>query len=312
MHSKSIDGNSCLRESAIQLPYGRHFKAEMRLRIFELLSAIFCVLFWTCQSFSTFPRKFQQKSILAMGFFDSLFGGDKKSQSEGGIQPKEKIVVSAVADKVAAVKDRQANSLKGDNVDAALVRPLLAGTQLEFRAIQVSYRASKNGWNPAAFHKCVDNRGPAIVLATSSDGLVVGGYNPKGWAGSGANRPSIAAFLYVREKTSKPSDAVKLCKVGGADFAVGNDNQESGIYFGPDGLIIPLAAKPYGYPMIENNKMARSRLGSYYEKLPNSGKSVFAFGSGDRNGRLEGTLTEVLVFTGAYLDGETIPFAFPL
>ena len=248
-----------------------------------------------------------------MGFFDSLFKDDKKSQSEGGIPPKQQQnVVTVASDKVAAVKDRIAISVKGDNTDAAMVRPLLAGTQLEFRAIQVSYRASKNGWNPAAFHKCVDNRGPAIVFATSSDGLIVGGYNPKGWAGSGANRPSVAAFLYVREKSSKPSDAIKLCKVGGADFAIGNDNQESGIYFGPDGLIIPLAAKPYGYPMIENNKVARSRLGSYYEKLPDSGKSVFAFGSGDRKGRLEGTLTEVLVFTGVYLDGEIIPFAFPL
>ena len=59
-------------------------------------------------------------------------------------------------------------------------------------------------------------------------------------------RPSVAAFLFVREKSSKPADAIKLCKVGGADFAIGNDNQESGIFFGPDALVIPLVAKPYG------------------------------------------------------------------
>lgn len=289
-------------------------RIKMGLQMYSFFHFICCILIWRSNSFSplTNVRQFHQKNLLAMGLFDSLFGGDKKSQSEGVVPLKQKNAATAVSDKVAAVKDRLASSVQGDNADAALVRPLLAGTQLEFRSIQLSYKASKNGWNPAAFHKCVDNRGPAIVLATSSDGLVVGGYNPKGWAGSGANRPSVAAFLYVREKSSKPADAIKLCKVGGADFAVGNDNQESGIYFGPDGLIIPLAAKPYGYPMIENNKMARSRLGSYYEKLPDSGKSVFAFGSGGRKGLLEGTLTEVLVFTGVYLNDETVPFAFPL
>jgi hypothetical protein len=55
------------------------------------------------------------------------------------------------------------------------VRPLLAGTQLEDRALKIVYRSSKQGWNPAAFHKSVDKLGAAVVLCTSSDGLMFGG-----------------------------------------------------------------------------------------------------------------------------------------
>ena len=255
----------------------------------------------------------RQHENLAMGFFDFLTGSkqvqsdiDATRASSSSSKPK---LQGTPARDVEATKTRFAEPFKGDNSDAVLVRPLLAGTQLELRALKTVYRASKDGWNPKAFHKCVDSLGPAVVFATSSDGLFVGGYNPKGWSGNGANRPSIAAFLFVRGKGSKPSDAIKLNKVGGGDFAIGNDNQDSGIFFGPDALVIPLMAKPYGYPMIENSKMARSRLGSYYEKLPDNGKSVFAFGNGEKKNQLEGTLTDVVVLTGVYSQDEAIPFS---
>jgi TLD len=252
-----------------------------------------------CDSFSRLSRlsSLQTKSSLAMGLFDFFSGGDKKIP---------------VKDSSALETTQVATSVKSDNADAASVRPLLAGTPLESRALKVVYRASKNGWDPKKFHSCVDSLGPAVVFAVTSDGLIVGGYNPKGWSGSGDNRPSTAAFLFVREKGSTASDAVKLRKVGGADSAIINDNQRSGIYFGPDALVIPLTAKPYGYPMIENSKMARSRLGSYYEKLTDGTKSVFAFGGGDRKGLLEATLADVVVLTGIYSKDEVIPFSFPL
>lgn len=127
--------------------------------------------------------------------------------------------------------------------------------------------------------------------------------------GKGPERPSVSAFLFVREKYSKPSDSLKLCKVGGSGSAVINDNQESGIYFGPDALVIPLVANPYGYPTLVNSKMARSRLGSYYERLPDSSNSMFAFGGGVRKGLLEGSLTDITVFTGVYSEGEAIPYS---
>ena len=287
-------------------------KNSNRLVYVVFVASLLGEVFSFCQH-STMIGSIRQHKNLAMGFFDFLTGSketevdiEAPTSSPSSSRPK---LQGTPARDVEATKTRFAEPFKGDNSDAILVRPLLAGTQLELRALKTVYRASKDGWNPKAFHKCVDSLGPAIVFATSSDGLFVGGYNPKGWSGNGANRPSIAAFLFVRGKGSKPSDAIKLCKVGGGDFAIGNDNQESGIFFGPDALVIPLMAKPYGYPMIENNKMARSRLGSYYEKLPDNGKSVFAFGGGEKKAQLEGTLTDVVVLSGVYSKDEAIPFS---
>lgn len=265
-----------------------------------------------CSSFSHLFRLTSRRtqSSLHMGLFDFFTGGNKENPKKDSSALEKRQL--EFPEQYGATKNKVASSVTGDNADAAYVRPLLAGTQLESRALKVVYRASKNGWDPKKFHSCVDLLGPAVVFAVTSDGLIVGGYNPKGWSGSGSNRPSVAAFLFVREKASAASDAVKLCKVGGGESAIINDSIESGIYFGPDALVIPLVAKPYGYPMIENSKMARSRLGSYYEKLPDGTKSVFAFGGGGRKGLLEGTLTDVVVLTGVYSKDETIPFAFPL
>jgi TLD len=272
------------------------------MRILTYL-AVLCLtvisLLGKCDSFSNLSRlsSLRTKSSLDMGLFDFFTGGNRESPAK---------------DSSAVEISQAATSVKSDNADAASVRPLLAGTLLESRALKVVYRANKNGWDPKKFHSCVDSLGPAVIFAVTSDGLIVGGYNPKGWSGSGDNRPSTAAFLFVREKGSTASDAVKLRKVGGADSAIINDSQQSGIYFGPDALVIPLAAKPYGYPMIENSKMARSRLGSYYEKLPDGTKSLFAFGGGDRKGLLEATLEDVVVLAGVYSKDEIIPFSFPL
>ena len=47
------------------------------------------------------------------------------------------------------------------------------------------------------------------------------------------------------------------------------DKPDSGPKFGADGLNIPLR---------DGNRTAQSRLGSYYAKLPNGGRSLFAEG----------------------------------
>ena len=296
------------------------YKALVSMKCSTLLLlnyAFTLVCMGRCFSFpitkTIFAPAVSRQNTLAMGFFDFLTGSKPKVEEEVEVQAPTTVKKSQgpPARDVVATKTRFADPVKGDSADAASVRPLLAGTQLEFRPLKTVYRASKDGWNPKAFHKCVDSLGAAVVFATTSDGLFVGGFNPKGWSGGGANRPSIASFVFVRGKGSKPMDAIKLCKVGGGDFAIGNDNQESGIFFGPDALVIPLVAKPYGYPMIENNKMARSRLGSYYEKLPDGGKSIFTFGGSDKKSEFEGTLTDVFVLTGVYSKDEEIPFSTP-
>lgn len=44
----------------------------------------------------------------------------------------------------------------------------------------------KDGWKCSDFHRKVDNKGAALVVARTRGGAVCGGYNPDGaWAGGG-------------------------------------------------------------------------------------------------------------------------------
>lgn len=173
--------------------------------------------------------------------------------------------------------------------EAKLMRPLLKHTQLETRALNVVYDASKHGWNSAAFHTAVDGKGAAVVLATTRDGMICGGYNPKGWASLGGARPSVAAFLFYEQA---PGRFQKLQKVGGGGLACARDDPDFGISFGPDGLVIPLQPG--------RERLAHSKLGPYFERGPQQLESLF-------NGATE--LTELKVLVGRYEPGEDIPYS---
>jgi hypothetical protein len=110
--------------------------------------------------------------------------------------------------------------------------------------------------------------------------------------GYGEARGSIAAFLFVYKKglSELPS---KLRKVGGPSLAQ-QDLPESGPSFGADSLVIPLQGK--------TPKNARSKLGSYYERFPNGGNTLF----GKRGASVD--LKDLKVYHGVYGPDEYIPF----
>mmetsp|Transcript_16447 Transcript_16447/g.30561 ORF Transcript_16447/g.30561 Transcript_16447/m.30561 type:complete len:185 (-) Transcript_16447:601-1155(-) len=174
----------------------------------------------------------------------------------------------------------------------AALRPLLKNTNLEFRSLKLTYSANRDGWNPVAFHKKVDKKGGGLVVCTTTDGLICGGYNPKGWVGYGEARGSIAAFLFVY-KRGLSELPTKLRKVGGPSLAQ-QDLPELGPSFGADSLVIPLEKS--------NPKLARSKLGSYYERFPGGGNTLF----GKRGASVQ--LKDLKVFHGVYKEGEYIPF----
>ena len=62
-------------------------------------------------------------------------------------------------------------------------------------------------------------------------------------------------------------DILLALQVGGPNLAV-LDGAASGIRFGAEGLTVGLQAG--------NEKQAKSRLGSYYAKLPDGGRTLFA------------------------------------
>jgi len=160
-----------------------------------------------------------------------------------------------------------AGAVEGDSPEVALFRPLLAKTRLEKKGLRLAYDAEEHGWSPAAFHDRCDGYGAAVVLARSNGGAVLGGFNPQGWIGLSEDRDSNAAFLFTWPDGNTQAAAKKLPKVGGPNLAV-MDGRNFGMQFGAEGLTIGLQPS--------QERQAKSRLGSYYEKLPGRGRSLFA------------------------------------
>lgn len=98
-----------------------------------------------------------------------------------------------------ATLDEFADPVVSDDATAALFRPLLARTQLQSRALQLVYDASRDGWSAEAFHTGVDRRGACVVLARTPR-AVFGGYAPKGM-------PPARARAFPRALT----DGRRLC-----------------------------------------------------------------------------------------------------
>lgn len=193
-----------------------------------------------------------------------------------------------------AVKDVWAEPLESDDTEMAKIRPFLKNTNLETRGLKLTYDANRDGWSADSFHRAVDKKGGAVVVCSTRMGIVCGGYNPKGWVGYGEARGSIAAFLFILGGKYATVDApgIKLQKVGGPGLAQ-MDMPETGPSFGADSLVIPLAD--------DNPKTARSKLGSYYERLPDGGNSLFG-----KDAQVQ--LRDLKVYHGVYEEGEYIPF----
>jgi hypothetical protein len=165
-----------------------------------------------------------------------------------------------------ACTDEWAPPLEGDSPDVAPLRPLLAKTQLAAEPLRLAYDAERDGWSAEAFHERVNTFGAGLVVATTASGAVCGGYNPKGWIGLGEERDAIAAFLFTWRDGDTAVRPVKLPKVGGPSLAV-MDQPNSGVKFGAEGLGLLSPGK---------ERLARSRLGTFYAKLPDGGRSLFA------------------------------------
>jgi len=217
------------------------------------------------------------------GWLENFFEPDKSSSESRQVQYPEQYPATYEVNEEELPEDATIP-------EAMLVRPLLKNTQLQSRPLQLVYEATKDGWNPAAFHKAVDGKGASLVLATDRYGRFYGGYNPKGNASLGGARPSVAAFLFYQLPSGKFQ---KLQKVGGGGLACARDDPGFGISFGPDGLVIGLQAG--------REKLAASKLGPYFERGPQDLPSLFP------SGAIE--LSELKVLVGRYEDTEEIPYS---
>lgn len=199
--------------------------------------------------------------------------------------------------------DEFADPVASDVDEIILFRPLLARTQLQTRAIQLVYDANRDGWTSEAFHSCVDRLGASVVLVRTAK-AVCGGYNPKGFVGYGESRGSKAAFVFSWPDGDVSKPALKMRKVGGAALAV-VDDPDAGPKFGADALVVPLMPPraQWGEEDVKN-RMAMSKLGSYYERRPDGANCLFGEGESGKGTEL----LELKVFSGVYEEGEEIPF----
>eukprot|EP00967_Tisochrysis_lutea_P143091 scaffold265283_cov30-Tisochrysis_lutea.AAC.1 len=203
---------------------------------------------------------------------------------------------ASAPDTYPATKTEFAEPVEGDGEEEAALRPMLKNTNLEFLQLRKVYDSERDGWTAEAWHQCVNYQGPCIVVCETKGGAVCGGYAPKGFAGYGEYRGSIAAFLFTWPSGRRGGQLpIKLQKIGGAGLAT-IDEPEIGPRFGADGLAIDLARG--------RERLARSKLGPYYEVMPDGTRHIFAAGEDARGTELVSMRT----YAGVWPEGERIPF----
>ncbi|PSC76035.1 Interferon-induced 44 family [Micractinium conductrix] len=163
------------------------------------------------------------------------------------------------------------------------------GTALEGGALSLTYDADRDGWSPEAFHAAVDGRGPAIAVALTATGEILGGYNPAGWQGQGQEVASDEAYLFFfPENGDLP---VRLPKVGGPGEAVFRDEPKQGLWFGRDGLVVPLSPG--------SERAVKSKLGAYYSRKPDGARHLISDGVPVKGGSRGCLLASLHVWTAA-------------
>ncbi|KAL7485809.1 hypothetical protein ACHAW6_011404 [Cyclotella cf. meneghiniana] len=99
-------------------------------------------------------------------------------------------------------------------------RGVLSGTSIDPTREDVDlgrvYKASVDGWSAIDFHKCVDGKGSALVVALTKSGKRFGGYNPLGWMSSDDYGNTNNAFLWF-ERNGR---GVKCPVLAGGNAAV--------------------------------------------------------------------------------------------
>lgn len=210
---------------------------------------------------------------------DSNPGGMKRLSAEDG---------AGYFEMWPAPVDEWAAPLDGDSPDVALLRPLLAKTQMEKVPLRLAYDANRNGWDTAAFHAAVDTFGATLIVCTSEGGAIFGGYNPRGFIGLGEDRDSIAAFLFTWPDGDTRKLPLKMPKVGGASLAV--VDKPDVIQFGAEGLTV--------LDTRGDEKMAKCRLGTYYARTPSGGRTLFSDKEDAKKTRLKELKAYVMIGEG--------------
>ena len=96
------------------------------------------------------------------------------------VQGLKRLSEDAIKELYPATTDTWAEPVSSDDKEMALIRPMLAQTAIESAPLRLAYDADRDGWTAEAFHAAVNTFGAAVVIAETSGGAVLGGYNPSG------------------------------------------------------------------------------------------------------------------------------------
>jgi hypothetical protein len=72
------------------------------------------------------------------------------------------------------------------------------------RRFELLFRASRDGWAAADFHRLCDDRGPTVVLVRTTGGWIIGGYAAASWNSSGNcyQSPNNKSFLFALKNSN--------------------------------------------------------------------------------------------------------------
>lgn len=211
---------------------------------------------------------------LVTRLFGGLFG--KAALEDAAPAGMKRLSGAALAEQYPATNE-EAPPRAGDAADIVPLRRLLKNTRLEDADLELAYDADVHGWNVDAFLARVATRGANVVVATTDGGAVIGGYAPRSWLGLGEEKSAMSAFLFTWRDGNTAGPIVKLAKVGGPGLAL-VDRPGAGPQFGAEGLTIPLNPA--------NPRLAKCRLGTYYARLPDGSRSLFAAGESEKGAQL--------------------------
>lgn len=183
---------------------------------------------------------------------DTPFGLDRMSDDVPDFWPASK---------------EMAEPIGGDTGEVRNLRKLLKRTRLETLPLKCVYNTFFDGWDPVKWHTKVDYEGPCLVVAKTRGGAVCGGYAPLGFYSKESDETAISAFLFTWPDGDMSKDPIKLRKQGGPTFAT-LDYPETGPRFGADGFTVMMQKG--------SEKTANSRLGPFYEVLPDKGRTIFS------------------------------------
>ena len=129
----------------------------------------------------------------------------------------------------------------------------------KIKSTELLYRMNRDGASCEIFHERCDDKGATLVLVSTNDGHIFGGYNPTSWLNSFSYSDCEDAFLIsFRDSTGKRKPFKCPVKNGKSEFAI----KQNEIKFSPG---FGEANNCDLFISFKNPSKSYSRLGTVYQ-----------------------------------------------